>query len=150
MNRELIFLGMLLVLCSGFVNAYVVGQSVTQTQLDNFDLTTFNFNISQDSAVKDFNKSVYSFSFGLDSLDKTGVNYVIVRKTINYNYSFSRYLNCRAKYDSVYCVSLAKRDIIRFVKGRREAERRKLLSWQNIDLSLINELVIDSNYQELN
>ena len=47
MNRELIFLGMLLVLCSGFVNAYVVGQSVTQTQLDNFDLTTFNFNISQ-------------------------------------------------------------------------------------------------------
>ena len=156
MNREMVFVGLLLVLL-GFGFAYTIGQTVTQQQLNNADIENFGFNAEQVSAVKDFNNSTYVVTFKYDMLKPLDSgDYEIFEHFYIVKYPFSRYNDCRSTLDvngieqtRQYCVQKVKKELITKAITRRELLRDRLLSWQEKS-SFIDELDVSMDYNELN
>ena len=137
MNKKYIYLtlGLLLV---GIVSAYTIGQIVSQSQLDNFNINDFGFDIDvKEIQIK--GGSVFAY-FNYTTLIEYNESYKVVSKDRHVACPMNVYTKCRLNGDTKQvCVREMKNCLKTKVIKLRESERNRIESWQNIE----NELSVD-------
>ena len=148
MKTKTIILSLVLILLIGSVSAYVIGQIITQAQLDNVDTSQIHFDIGVNRIEKQ-SKNVYVY-FNT-TLKKLGKTYEVVEKEGHTFCSLKIYTDCRIKDEKSKsdCVIVMRNCLRTNVIKLRERERKMIENWQTKQAE--DELIAsDINLGDLN
>lgn len=130
MKTKTIIFSLILILLLGITGAYVIGDIITQTQLDSKDVSKIHFDIGVNRIEKQ-SKNVYVW-FNYTTLKRLGDEYEVVEKEGHTFCSLKVYTNCRLKDNlpKADCINVMKTCLRTNVIKLRERERKMIENWQ--------------------